>query len=116
LASTPAFSARRHLFHRVMLLSKEGTMSPFRIAAGSCVLVAALGTGAWGAVHAFPLSTSIVSAHNSVAHDQNLLADRSSAPQTRTTPGQLPAPPPAPPRDRKQVPPPPPPPPPPPTQ
>lgn len=55
LASSPAFSARRHLFHRVMLLSKEGEMSSIRIAVGSCVLILALGAGAWGAVSAFPL-------------------------------------------------------------
>ena len=55
LESSPAFSARRHLFHRVMLLSKEEGMSSFRIAAASCVLVLALGAGSWGAVRAFPL-------------------------------------------------------------
>ncbi len=55
LASSPAFSARRHLFHRVMLLSKEGEMTSIRVALGSCVLVLALGAGSWGAVKAFPL-------------------------------------------------------------
>jgi TonB family protein len=55
LASPPAFSARRHLFHRVMLLSKEGEMSSIRVALGSCVLILALGAGSWGAVKAFPL-------------------------------------------------------------
>lgn len=54
-ASSPAFSARRHLFHRVMLLSKEGEMSSIRVAVASFVLVLALGAGAWTAVHAFPL-------------------------------------------------------------
>ena len=57
LASTPAFSARRHLFHRVMLLSKEGTMSSSRIALAACVLAAALGAGSWGVVRAFPLAS-----------------------------------------------------------
>jgi TonB family protein len=60
LASTPAFSARRHLFHRVLLLSKEGNMSSSRIALASCVLVAALGAGSWGAVRAFPLASIAV--------------------------------------------------------
>ena len=55
LASSPAFSARRHLFHRIMLLSKEGEMSSARVAVGSGVLVLALGASAWGAVGAFPL-------------------------------------------------------------
>jgi TonB family protein len=58
LDSSPAFSARRHLFHRVMLLSKEGGMSSFRIAVASCVLAAGLGAGSWGAVSTFPLYES----------------------------------------------------------
>lgn len=55
LTSSPAFSARRHLFHRVMLLSKEGGMSSIRIAVTSCALLAALAAGSWTAVSAFPL-------------------------------------------------------------
>jgi TonB family protein len=55
LASSPAFSARRHLFHRVMLLSQEGEMSSIRVALGSCVLILALGAGTVEAVKAFPL-------------------------------------------------------------
>ncbi|HEX6465036.1 MAG TPA: M56 family metallopeptidase [Vicinamibacterales bacterium] len=81
LASTPAFSARRHLFHRVMLLSKEENMSSPRIAFATCVLVAALGTGAWGAVRGFPLSMTVASD----AHDENLPADQSTRPETRAT-------------------------------
>jgi TonB family protein len=55
LRSTTAFSARRHLFHRVMLLSKEGGMSSIRVATASCVLMVALAGGSLEAVHAFPL-------------------------------------------------------------
>jgi TonB family protein len=55
LASSPAFSARRHLFHRVMLLSQEGEMSSIRVAFGSCVLALALAAGTVEAVKAFPL-------------------------------------------------------------
>ena len=53
--ATSAFSARRHLFHRVMLLSKEGHMSSTRVAFASLVLIVALGAGTAGAVAAFPL-------------------------------------------------------------
>ena len=56
LASSPAFSARRHLFHRVMLLSKEDGMSSNRVAIASTVLLAALAGGGWTAVKAFPLT------------------------------------------------------------
>ena len=66
LRSSPAFSARRHLFHRVMLLSKEGGMSSTRIAAVSAALMLALAGGAWTAVGAFPLHTE----------DQNAQAQR----------------------------------------
>ena len=55
LVSPPAFSARRHLFYRVMLLSKEGGMSSIRVALASLVLTIALAAGAWTAVSAFPL-------------------------------------------------------------
>ena len=55
LASSTAFSARRHLFHRVMLLSKEGGMSSSRITAVSGALIVALCAGTWTAVNAFPL-------------------------------------------------------------
>lgn len=54
-ASSAAFSARRHLFYRVMLLSKEAGMSSIRVSVASFVLVAALGGGTLGAVRAFPL-------------------------------------------------------------
>jgi len=100
LASSPAFSARRHLFHRVMLLSKENQMSSIRVAVGSCVLVAALGAGTWGVAHAFPLHSVVVTA----------TADTAAPPVAVPVP--VPAPTPAPARAQDKQPPPPPPPPP----
>ena len=64
LVSPPAFSARRHLFYRVMLLSKEGGMSSIRVAFASVVLALALVAGAWEAVQAFPLHGSFVVEQN----------------------------------------------------
>ena len=58
LSSSTPFSHRRHLFHRVMLLSKEGGMSPIRIMAASCVLGVALAGGALTGVRAFPLQAA----------------------------------------------------------
>ena len=55
LASSPAFSARRHLFHRVMLLSQGGRNVVDSRRVGSCVLVLALAAGTVGRVKAFPL-------------------------------------------------------------
>jgi TonB family protein len=56
LAAAPAFARRHHLFRRILLVSKEGAMSPRRIAF-SC-LVAGLVVAAGGSyvVRAFPLS------------------------------------------------------------
>ena len=70
LGSSPAFSARRHLFHRVMLLSKEGGMSSSRIAVVSGALVVALGAGTWSAVNAFPLHGTEVPAAAAPAAQQ----------------------------------------------
>jgi len=50
-----AFSRRRHLFHRIMLLSREGSMSAARVTFASLVLAIALAGSAVGAVAAFPL-------------------------------------------------------------
>jgi TonB family protein len=58
LSSSHAFSRRRHLFHRVMLLSKEGGMSPIRVISASCVLGVALAGGALTGVRAFPLQAA----------------------------------------------------------
>lgn len=70
LGSSPAFSARRHLFHRVMLLSKEGGMSSSRIAAVCGALVVALVAGTWSAVSAFPLYDAIPGAAATAAPQQ----------------------------------------------
>ena len=117
LASSPAFSARRHLFHRVMLLSKENQMSSIRVALGSCVLVAALSAGTWSVAQAFPLHAVVVAA-SPAATPAPLAA---SLPAPAPTPAQAkekqpPPPPPPPPKpvDQKRTMPPPPPPPPPP--
>jgi TonB family protein len=79
LQSTPAFSARRHLFHRVMLLSKEGTMSSSRVAVASCLLAVGLAAGTWKAVSAFPLYAE------AAAPQQNRLPPPPPVPQTPET-------------------------------
>jgi len=121
-ASSPAFSARRHLFHRVMLLSKENQMSSIRVAVGSCVLVAALGAGTWGAAQAFPLHSLVIAA--APVDTAAPVATPSPTPEPAAAPApkqagakQPPPPPPPPPKpvdQKKAMPPPPPPPPPPP--
>jgi protein TonB len=56
LAPAAAFARRRHLFHRMVLLSREGVMSSKRLASACVVVAAVLLTGSWYAVGAFPLT------------------------------------------------------------
>ena len=55
LSPVTAFSRRRHLFYRIMLLSQEGSMSSARLAAGTLVLCAVLGASGVAAARVFPL-------------------------------------------------------------
>jgi TonB family protein len=51
----PAFARRRHLFRRIVLVSREVSMSSKRIVASCAVMALALAVGSWYAVGAFPL-------------------------------------------------------------
>ena len=55
LAPAPAFARRRHLFRRVMLISREVAMSSRRVVASCAVMALVVGFGSWYAVSAFPL-------------------------------------------------------------
>ncbi len=55
LAPAPAFARRRHLFRRIVLVSREVSMSSKRIVASCAVMALAVIAGAWYAVSAFPL-------------------------------------------------------------
>jgi TonB family protein len=57
IAGATAFARRRHLFYRLLLISKEGSMSSTRVAVSCAVLIVALAAGGWSAVSAFPLLT-----------------------------------------------------------
>jgi TonB family protein len=59
-AMSPAapFIRRRQLFHRMMLISKEGVMSPKRIVASGLAMAGALVLTGWYGVQAFPLTAS----------------------------------------------------------
>jgi protein TonB len=55
LTPAAAFSRRRHLFTRVVLLSKEAVMSSQRIVVSCMVAVLIVSAGSWYAAWAFPL-------------------------------------------------------------
>ncbi|HEY6361174.1 MAG TPA: M56 family metallopeptidase, partial [Vicinamibacterales bacterium] len=56
LAPAAAFARRRHLFRRIVLLSKEARMSSRRIVLSCAVMALVLAAGTWYAVRAFPLT------------------------------------------------------------
>jgi protein TonB len=58
LAQAAAFSRRRHLFRRILLLSKDRGMSARRRVAWSAVMALVLAAGSWRAISAFPLLQS----------------------------------------------------------
>jgi TonB family protein len=58
VAPAPAFISRAHLFHRIVLLTKEPAMSSRRIAICGIVLTSLLGAGGWYASEAFPVRVS----------------------------------------------------------
>ncbi len=55
LAPAPAFAERRHLFRRIVLVSREVSMSSKRIVASWAIMALTVLAGSWYAVGAFPL-------------------------------------------------------------
>jgi protein TonB len=55
LAPAPAFARRPHLFHRIVLLSKENVMSSRRVVISGTALATLLVAGSWYASDAFPV-------------------------------------------------------------
>jgi TonB family protein len=55
LAPAPAFAMRRHLFRRMVLISREAVMSSNRIVASCAVMTMVVAAGSWYAVAAFPM-------------------------------------------------------------
>lgn len=59
LFAAAAFARRRHLVHRILVISKESVMSSTRVVACSAVLVALVCGTSWYAVSAFPLTAPL---------------------------------------------------------
>lgn len=55
VVASAAFARRAHLFHRMMLISKEAVMSSKRVVFSCAVLAVAVMAGSWYAVDAFPM-------------------------------------------------------------
>ncbi len=56
LSPAAGFGQRRHLFHRMVQLSREDVMSSKRLIATSVVLAVVVAAGGWYAIRAFPLT------------------------------------------------------------
>lgn len=56
----PAFARRRHLFRRMVLISKETVMSSRRILVSVATMTAVIAAGAWSAVSVFPLTEIVI--------------------------------------------------------
>jgi TonB family protein len=72
------FARRRHLFQRMLLISREAVMSSRRIIVSSAVMLAGLCLTVWYAASTFPLeaSSSVVSVDQASALSQNPPRDR----------------------------------------
>ena len=55
LSPAPAFARRRHLFRRMVLISKEAAMSSKRVVVSCAVMAIVVAGGGWFAVDAFPM-------------------------------------------------------------
>ena len=62
LSPAPAFARRRHLFRRMVMISKEAMMSSKRVVVSCAVMAIVVAGGGWYAVDAFPMLQG-VSAH-----------------------------------------------------
>jgi len=59
-APAAAFARRRHLFRRMVLISKETVMSSRRILVSVATMTAVIAAGAWSAVSMFPLTEIVL--------------------------------------------------------
>jgi len=75
-----AFARRRHLFRRMVLISKETVMSSRRILVSVATMTAIIAIGAWSAASVFPLSEIVIAQGRSGASSPSVaVADLSQA-------------------------------------
>jgi TonB family protein len=59
-APAAAFARRRHLFRRMVLISKETVMSSTRILVSAAAMIVVMAAGVWSAVSVFPLTQTVI--------------------------------------------------------
>ena len=67
-APAAAFARRRHLFRRMVLISKETVMSSRRILVSVAIMTAIIAAGAWSAVSVFPLTEIVLAQGRAGVH------------------------------------------------
>jgi len=79
LVATAAFARRRHLFSRMVLISREGVMSSKRIVVSCAAMALVVATGSLYAVSAFPLQNTVSGAQSSSSNTAGPLERRAQA-------------------------------------
>jgi TonB family protein len=87
LAPVAAFGRTRHLFRRVVLLSKEAGMSSRRVMLSCFVVALVVMAGSWYAVGAFPLIQGIQAPPSSLVRAVDRLRETQAAPAQATNNG-----------------------------
>jgi len=92
IAPASAFINRTHLFHRIVLLTKESAMSSRRIVMSGVALALLLGAGGWYASEAFPVRVARPGAvvSNALAAAQQELAPALAEPRWVTPENPIP--------------------------
>lgn len=86
LAPAAGFGQRRHLFHRMVQISREDVMSSKRLIATSVVLAGVVAAGGWYAIRAFPLTQA---ADSSLLQKEAGPLERSAKPSGPDNPAPL---------------------------
>jgi TonB family protein len=86
LFAATAFARRKHLVHRMVLISKEAVMSGRRVVISGAVLAVALMSAGWYAVQAFPLTTMQTGSGSEIIPDAPGPVERRAKPVTPENP------------------------------
>ncbi len=79
-APAAAFARRRHLFNRMVLISKETVMSSRRILVSVAAMISVMAVGLWSAVALFPLTQTVIAQDRDAVIAQERPGGRAGAP------------------------------------
>jgi TonB family protein len=79
-APAAAFARRRHLFRRMVLISKETVMSSKRVLASMATMTAVVAASGWSAIAVFPLTQTVIAQDRDAGIAQERPGGRAGAP------------------------------------